>query len=116
MLDAQWVGSPQRRKRQFVFGSRSIAKAGAFHVEQLALHHVGLPPVTSSDGGRKGKANWVRTPRYTVAEMVELQGLPSGLFEHSPLTVEGKKHALANGVPLPMGRAVARAVKRAIGS
>jgi hypothetical protein len=35
--------------------------------------------------------------------------------EDAPFTVHGLKRVVGNGVPLPMGRAVARAVKAALG-
>lgn len=117
LVDAQWVGSPQRRRRFFSFGCRDFdpTPRGPFEVETLALHPIGVPPVISSDGGRAGKkCNWVRTPRYTVSQMLELQGAPIDLFVHSPFTVEGQKHALANAVPMELGRAVARAVRKAM--
>lgn len=66
--------------------------------------------VTSSDGGASKKM-W----RYTLAEALELQGLPADFLTHAPFTAAGKLGAVANGVPIPMGRAIARAVKRAIG-
>ena len=40
------------------------------------------------------------------------QGLP-GDFDIPPFTVEGKCKAVGNGVPLAMGRAMAKAVKEA---
>jgi hypothetical protein len=43
--------------------------------------------------------------------MLELQGAPADLFAHSPFTVSAMKQMVGNGVPLPMGRAVARAVR-----
>jgi len=66
--------------------------------------------VTSSDGGRS-----VRMRRYSIPEACRLQGLPENFFEHSPFTAEAKLKAVANGVPLPMGRAIAKAVKAAVG-
>jgi hypothetical protein len=43
------------------------------------------------------------------------QGLPLDFLDDCPLTLEGKRHAIGNGVPLAMGRAVARAVRVALG-
>lgn len=53
--------------------------------------------------------------RRSVAEMLELQGFPRTLLDEAPFTETGKRAVVGNGVPLPMGRAIARAVKRAIG-
>lgn len=64
--------------------------------------------VTSSDGGRS-----VRQVRYTLADACTLQGLPPDFLADAPFTAAGKLQAVANGVPLSMGRAIARAVWRA---
>jgi len=50
----------------------------------------------------------------SFARLCRLQGLPDGFLSDSPLTVAGKCKAVGNGVPLPMGRAIAKAVKEAI--
>jgi DNA (cytosine-5)-methyltransferase 1 len=52
--------------------------------------------------------------RYTLADACRLQGLPEGFLEDAPFRKDAKLKAVANGVPLPMGRAIARAVKSAI--
>jgi DNA (cytosine-5)-methyltransferase 1 len=52
--------------------------------------------------------------RYSIEDACELQGLPRDFLEHAPFTKEGKLKVVANGVPLPMGRAIARAVKAAL--
>lgn len=62
--------------------------------------------VTGSDGGASKKM-W----RYKVPEALELQGLPADYLDHCPFTAAGKLQAIANGVPIPMGRALARAVR-----
>lgn len=53
--------------------------------------------------------------RYRLADALRLQGLSEDFLEHAPFTAAAKLKAVANGVPLPMGRAIARAVKEAIG-
>jgi hypothetical protein len=50
----------------------------------------------------------------SFASMLAGQGLPSDFLADCPLTAEGKRRVLGNGVPLPMGRAIAKAVKAAI--
>lgn len=47
------------------------------------------------------------------AAVKRLQGLPED-FELEPFTVEAKVKAVANGVPLAMGRALARGIKEII--
>jgi len=51
---------------------------------------------------------------YSLEDACELQGLPRDFTEHMPFRKDAKLKAVANGVPLPMGRAIARAVKRAV--
>src|SRR5207302_2042731 len=53
--------------------------------------------------------------RRSVARCLELQGFPPDFLDEAPFTVQMKYRPVGNGVPLPMGRAVARAVKRAMG-
>lgn len=93
-----------------------------------------VPVVTSSDGSGfmatpegKPRRQWrqggdgTRSPTvgghlvvYRWERMLELQGLPLDFLKDAPFTVEGKRKAVANGVPLPMGRTIARAVKAAL--
>jgi DNA (cytosine-5)-methyltransferase 1 len=102
-----WVGGQTLRMRRFSFGTRDGRRLG---VDIAALHTPNpRPAVTSSDGG-KG----VKMERYTLPEMIELQGFPADFLSESPFTVDGKKKAIGNGVPMAMGRAVAAAVRRAM--
>jgi site-specific DNA-cytosine methylase len=52
--------------------------------------------------------------RRNVAECAVLQGLPADFLEDAPFTCDGKHRVIGNGVPLPMGRAIAKAVKEAL--
>lgn len=63
--------------------------------------------VTSGDGGG-------RMSRYKLPEACRLQGLPENFLEDAPFTAQGKLKAVANGVPLPMGRALAKAIDKAL--
>ena len=47
-------------------------------------------------------------------EFCRLQGLPVDFLADAPFSSEGKYRMVGNGVPLPMGRTVARAVRQAI--
>ncbi len=127
MLNARWCGSEQQRLRAFSYGSTSGAERLTPHLE--ALEPYGYePPVMASDGKRRvsvkiGGSGKVKAPhkhaikagmsRRDLARSVELQGLPAGFFDQSPFTVEGQYRVLGNGVPLPMGRVIARAVREA---
>jgi site-specific DNA-cytosine methylase len=73
--------------------------------------------VTNPDGsakGGQGRATMARHKERSPAEMLRLQGAPADLLDECPLTIQGMKRVIANGVPLPMGRAIAQAVKRAL--
>jgi len=67
------------------------------------------PAVTAGHGGETSK-QYV----YSLEDACELQGLPRDFTEHMPFRKDAKLKVVANGVPLPMGRAIARAVKRAV--
>ena len=74
--------------------------------------------VSSSNGGNGAERN---TPgagnagkgRYRLADAIRLQGLPEGFLDDAPFTADGKLKAVANGVPIQMGRAIAKAVMEA---
>ena len=67
------------------------------------------PAVTAGHGGDSSK-QYV----YSLEDACELQGLPRDFTEHMPFRKDAKLKAVANGVPLPLGRAIARAVRRAM--
>lgn len=123
------VGGVTSRRRRFSFGTRTGARLG---IERLALHPQPERAVLAGGGGhqapvaiggggkRKKTARHKRHgphdgPRAPIELSLRAQGLPDDFFGASPLTLDGKRHAIGNGVPLPMGRAVARAVRQAIG-
>lgn len=123
-----WVGGETDRLRRFSFGTRDGRK---LDVEFLALHrpdpeHSALAsgggrPVPVKIGGsgrvKRSAASALRNYGYKTTEAFtnhkRLQGLPSD-FDLPPFTVSAKVKALGNGVPLPMGRAIARAVRTAL--
>lgn len=126
-IDDAGVGGLTRRIRQFTFGARGLERA-RFHVTPVALQTVYEPARAVTGDCRQWTASQQQAsrkkgggvlphtgPRLSTARMAELQGLPSDFFTHSPFTELSKRLMLGNGVPLSMGRAVAKAVKRAIG-
>ena len=139
VLDNFWFGEEQRRRRKFWFGMMAghAGKTADLRAHLDGFAALDLPSVTgaalrtagNNDSAVKGSClkpavtgahSGSHRPKgghlitYSVAEMCRLQGLPEGHLDHAPFTVHGKRSAIANGVPLPMGRAVARAVKRAL--
>ena len=106
----RWCGGEQSRVRRFSFGARVGDAFQPFHIEGEALEpagHVGAVISTGQNG--KGGS------RASIDQMARAQGIDPARFEHTPFTTTELRRAIANGVPLPMGRAVARAVKHALG-
>jgi DNA (cytosine-5)-methyltransferase 1 len=121
LLNNRWLGEVQNRLRRFSFGHiereidlRRWIEYGFLNPEYAAA----LTASGSSEanirlnGKGKPKKNLpATTSRRTVDEYLKLQGLPADFFDESPLTIEGKRRLLGNGVPVPMARAVARAIR-----
>jgi DNA (cytosine-5)-methyltransferase 1 len=129
MLRDVWVGGETNRLRRFSFGFRGVG-APRFEIETLALHRPDPEPAVLACAGVRqqpvalgGSGKRKRVPRSGHREKdatgvrlaIRDQGLPDDFLARSPFTVSGKLKAVGNGVPLPMGRAVAKAVCKALG-
>jgi DNA (cytosine-5)-methyltransferase 1 len=130
LFENRWLGEAQRRKRRISFGVRGQAKQLVIDValfESLefseAVNSAARRVNVKIGGSGKVKRTYAsngaqhtaaRGPWTSVADMLELQGAPRDLLDEAPFTTEGKRQVVGNGVPLPMGRAIARAVKRAV--
>jgi DNA (cytosine-5)-methyltransferase 1 len=139
VLNTRWLGEAQDRTRRFSFGTRidgREARGIALDVSPdlvifenpeyrqaitsdaravpIKLGGSGKPKRTYSEKGgmRSGPACG---PRASIAEMLRYQGLPVDHLDDAPFTDTAKRKVIGNGVPLPMGRAIARAVRRALG-
>jgi DNA (cytosine-5)-methyltransferase 1 len=118
ILNNRWLGEEQSRKRRFSL----ITRAGRqLRVDGfVALEHHGFAQtVTAMHAGERRthakRATGGACTRYTVEEALRLQGCPPDFFgPRSPYMRQAQLKMLAEGVPLPMGRAIARAVKRAM--
>ena len=116
VLNNRWLGEEQNRRRRFSFGSAS----GASLLPYLEVAPLESPlfrhAVMAGHGSPKNARMSARgLGDYTVEQMCRLQGLPEDFTDELPFTKHGKRRVIGNGVPLPMGRAIARAVKRAVG-
>jgi DNA (cytosine-5)-methyltransferase 1 len=127
LLNNRWVGGEQNRVRRFCFGSTDgRALHPACEVFEPSRWE---PAVTGSVGGRRRTANPEgigKQKRTRVGEPADiaksrswsercvLQGLPAS-FSLPGLTRVAAGKALGNGVPLPLGRAIARSVRQALG-
>lgn len=120
-----WVGGATNRLRAFSFGSEDGWSLG---LEMLTLFtQTPEAPVLASDGGRsvsvklggggkpKHRIGAAATNQRSLGEIYRLQGLPLDFLADAPFTSSGKRLVVGNGVPLPMGRAVAKAVRQAMG-
>ena len=126
LLNNRQLGEVQNRVRRWTFGVRGT-KRKPLMIETVALEPIQFEYAATGGSqqavpiamnrGMKIKAAKSRLPFNTksanaFAELCRKQGLPAG-FDLPGFTVEGKCKAVGNGVPLAMGRALAKAVKEA---
>jgi DNA (cytosine-5)-methyltransferase 1 len=136
-LNNRYFGAEQNRVRNISLGTQD----GRALVVDVALFEAPYASaVTTGDGGgvmrgrfavtgrHAGRPSWIPNavtavpggaPKrniyvYSLEDACELQGLPRDFTADMPFRKDAKLKAVANGVPLPMGRAIARAVKRAM--
>lgn len=131
IVNNRWVGGEQNRVRRFSFGTRD---GRALRVATEALEPFEFKPaVTTNSGGRRkvikrdpdgrirgrqGHADHHRLAWRSLDQMAADQGVPADMLanlqEHGAFTSKALRIGIGNGVPLPMGRAVAAAVARAV--
>lgn len=119
LLNNRWVGGVQNRARRFTFamwGQDDVYLDR--YLDVVALEAVEYAPAVVASGGGRPNGKGIRdiVSRAAVQESLRLQGLPADFFTASPFTVEAQQKVLGNGVPLPLGRAIAQAVVRALAS
>lgn len=130
-------GPEQHRLRKFCFGTKTGMH---LHVEQCVFSapsfetavtsaHARVPVAIGGSGKRKktkpvtvlsGHGPVGRGRGYeeniSIAEACILQGVPPDFLDDAPFTAHGKRKVIGNGVPLFLGRAIAKAVLEAINS
>jgi DNA (cytosine-5)-methyltransferase 1 len=110
VVNANWFGADQRRIRRISWGCREPLR---INVPCLALH---APPQHGTVTTRALRWDALRQrPRSTSSlatwsDACAAQGLPADFLDGSPFTAKAKWEVLGNGVPLVLGRALARAV------
>ncbi len=136
LLNARSFGITQNRVRRFSFGVRGDEKISLLrHIEFVLFEHPRFErALTASHGGGlyREKGNRMKTRRQiesiklaaarSVADYCQAQGLPRDFFEQiyrdlkseNIFTVAGAKTIIGNGVPLAMGRAIAKAIQESI--
>lgn len=107
VCDNLWCGGEQQRVRRFTFGRRGGAVS--FHIDTLPLSGPAKYQTVLSSG-QNGKGG----NRASIEQMALAQGIDPARFHNSPFSITELRRAIGNGVPLPMGRAVAKAVTRSI--
>lgn len=118
------VGGITQRRRRFWFGSRSALclsidrVPGILFPERAVTRNVRIPKARHFAKARaRGGGVLPGDGEYaSISRVCELQGLPGSFPDRGPFRRESLRLMLGNGVPLPMGRAVAKAIKRALGS
>lgn len=131
VLNNRWLGETQDRTRRFCFGSRNgrsldvSADLSIFEspeYRQAVTRSMRAVPVKLGDSGKvkrtyteDGKRHGPSVgAREKIGEMLRLQGLPADYLDEAPFTDSAKRLVVGNGVPIPMGRAIARAVRRTL--
>lgn len=100
-LNARECGMRQYRPRHFQFGSRD-----GYVVIPERTKPIGkaLPIALATEGNKPDRRAW--------PDFCELQGLPRD-FDLA-MYIKDKYHAVGNGVPIPMARTMARAVRNRV--
>lgn len=123
-LSDAYVGGNTRRRRRFWFGTRhgkglDVARRcreSLMPLERAVTRNCRIPGARHfAKAKARGGGVLPGDGRYMKLEHIcELQGLPRGYFNESPLKVADIRIMLGNGVPLAMGRAIAKAVRKAV--
>lgn len=117
IIQNRWFGEEQSRIRRMSFGTAAGYRLQI--VGEVFVNPEFKQTVTACHAGERRvhgkKATGGRMERYSVEEAARLQGVDLDMFKLCPFRRDALQKMLANGVPLPMGRAVAKAVRQAMG-
>jgi site-specific DNA-cytosine methylase len=117
------LGEEQNRERRFYFGSRRLLAPLSAFIErkpenEIFKHCVRtsgyMKPEDSTRRGRLKGFHYGYQSEYSFRQCAQLQGLPEDFLSQAPFTLAGKFKVLGNGVPLPLGRTISRAVRLSI--
>jgi DNA (cytosine-5)-methyltransferase 1 len=108
-LSPRWLGELQSRRR-FFHSDLHLAP----HIELAALEPAEYRHAVLAGHGPAVGRVYRGLTKYAWPEHCALQGLPAD-FDLPGFTRHAKYEAVGNGVPLVMGRAIARAVAKAVG-
>lgn len=130
IFNNRWLGEDQDRTRLFAFGtadgrpllpeiavfeSRRYEQAVTSSARAISVKLGGSGKVkrTYTENGKRHEPS--QGERMGIGAMLTAQGFPGDMLDDCPFTNQGKRKVIGNGVPLPMGRAIARAVREALG-
>jgi DNA (cytosine-5)-methyltransferase 1 len=120
LLNNRWLGQEQNRLHRFSFGTRDGRRLryDVVRVEALAYEPRVCASGVTKPGADRRRSHRLKylgwKTRAALAIALKFQGLPANFLDRAPFTIQGKIAAVGNGVPLPVGREVARAVHRAL--
>ncbi len=118
LVNNRWFGGVQNRRRRFSFGTRT---GRTLPLDFAALETIDYAPCVTANGtqwepgkpaNKRGRSRSDRSVK-ALKNYIEWQGLPADFLADAPFTVAEKVRVVGNGVPLPMGQAIARAVRAA---
>lgn len=104
LINNRWFGGIQRRKRRISSNLKLLFQPAMWRPERET-------PTASTSVWKNGRQTGAKS-RADYEIFREWQGLPAD-FEIPPFRVDAAVKAVVNGVPLPMGRAIAQAVLEA---
>jgi DNA (cytosine-5)-methyltransferase 1 len=115
------LGEVQDRKRRISFGLLPTWGEPRLKIEERPEPKQYEPavvadsrPVSIKIGGSGKVKKTAGSVRRSIADCCELQGCPRDLLEGTPFLAQAARRMIANAVPLPMARAIARAVGKAL--
>lgn len=121
LLDNRSCGGEQARLRRISFGARHHFSINLLkYIEIQPFECLDSSPTVCASGGvkkslqskRHGCKMMGRKTADALKVSLRLQGLPVEFLDLAPLTLKGKHQVIGNGVPLPMGRTLAKAVRK----
>lgn len=114
LINNRMFGAAQDRERRITFGTDGGARLDshiAAEVQKHAINGEHHATVTAAHGGGRPRMRG-NIEAVTVEQALGRQGLPEDFYgEHSPFRRSAQQKMAIQGVPLPMGRAIARAVR-----
>ena len=121
------VGGDTRRQRKFWFGARGTQpmplnigvqpRATILPLERSVTRNCRIPDTKAAIRAARHKGGLLpgQGRCMPIEDVCELQGLPRAFCAALPFTKESLRIMLGNGVPMAMGRALAKAVREAMG-